>query len=138
MQTQVKTVETVEEARKAVNAIRNEGYIAPNIYVLAHEEKRTDIVSDVTGANQIGVLEEGAFTAMANLFRNRGDELRAKMRSVGVSKKDAEMLEAQMDEGRIIVIATGGNPKLNENGDDPNIKYQAYIATGGHRRFGGY
>lgn len=123
MLTQVKTVSTVEEARSAVQAFVDEGYVHPSIYVLTHEEKRTDLVSDVTEASQIGIIEEGVFTALANLFRSRGDELRAKMRSVGISERDAEELEAQMDEGHIVIIAQGGNLNFDDQGDDPSIVY---------------
>lgn len=129
MLTQVKTVETIEEARKAVEDFHKGGYLRENTYVLTHEANHTDLVSKVTNTSRIGLVEEGVFTAVANLFRSRGDELRAKMRSMGISKEHADDLEAQLDEGKIVIIAFGGNLNFDADGVDPKILYHPYLTA---------
>jgi hypothetical protein len=135
MLTQVKTVETIEEAKITAKAFLEEGYVQESLYVLAHEEQHTDVVASVTEASKIGIIEEGVFTAIANLFRSRGDELRAKMKSVGISQRDAEELEEKMDEGNIVIIATGIKLNLDDKGEDPSIVYHPYMMAASPKRF---
>lgn len=63
------------------------------------------------------MAEEGIINTIANFFRSQGDELRAKLRSMGISKEHAEKLEAEMDRGKIVIIAWD---KERYEGDDYN------------------
>ncbi len=54
----------------------------------------------------MGVSEQGAFDLMANVFRSRGDELRSKIHSLGLSDVEAQQYERELDQGRVLVIAT--------------------------------
>jgi hypothetical protein len=138
MLTQVKTVGTIEEARITAKQLFQDGYDPSGIYVLTHEDNRTDVISDITEANQIGITEEGIFTAIANLFRSKGDELRAKMKSVGISKTHADELEERLDEGNIVIIAASLHFNLDENGEDQSIVYHPYMVAAPTRRLGGF
>jgi hypothetical protein len=124
--TKVTTVNNILEARQEIQQLIDEGYLKDSLYVLAHDSERTDHIVENTKANPIGIVEEGVITAIANLFRSRGDELRAKMRSMGVSKEQAEMLESEMDYGKIVILAWGGKMYADEE-YDPNISYYPYV-----------
>lgn len=105
MRPSIQTAASGMEALNKVRELNRRGYPQDKIYVLAHESDHTDALSEATNANQIGVKEEGVFNAMANLFRSRGDELRSKLESVGLTEREAEQYEQEMDRGRVLVIA---------------------------------
>ncbi|HEY0828819.1 MAG TPA: general stress protein, partial [Bacilli bacterium] len=107
--TKVYTVGNIVEARKKIEELERQGYLEENIYVLTHDKERTAQVTEQTDGHKIGVAEEGIITATTNLFRSTGDELRAKLRAMGVSKERAEQLEAEMDQGRIVILASNGS-----------------------------
>src|SRR5690554_2505676 len=106
--TKVTTVNNVLEARREIQHLIADGYSKENLYLLAHDKKRTVHLVEHTDANPIGITEEGPITAIANLFRSRGDELRAKLRSMGVEEEQAKLLEAEMDRGIIVILAWDG------------------------------
>jgi hypothetical protein len=121
-QTKVLTVNNALEVREKLEELMNEGYAKGNLFVITHDDRRTDNISEHTDAEKIGILEEGPITAIANLFRSRGDELRAKLRSVGISKEHAEQLERELDKGLVVIVAWGGT--LFDNNDyDRQITY---------------
>lgn len=93
------------EAAKTVDELRSAGYPSDDIYVLAHERDRTDQIADLTAAQEIGIKEEGILTSIANLFRSRGDELRAKIVSLGFTEAEAAFYEKELDLGKVLVIA---------------------------------
>ncbi|GAA0137348.1 general stress protein [Paenibacillus sp. YSY-4.3] len=100
-----KVVQNGVHAVEAVNELRSAGYTKDNIFVLAHEQDRTERIADTSDANEIGIKEEGIFDAIANLFRSRGDELRAKIESLGFTKSEAAFYEKELDLGKVLVIA---------------------------------
>lgn len=115
--TKVRTVMKREEVEEQVREFRNEGYMEDRIFVLTHDKTRTKRIAEQTEAEEIGVTEQGLGTSIANLFRSTGDELRAKMRSLGIEKGEAERLEAAMDRDAIVVIAWGGREYFDDNYD---------------------
>jgi hypothetical protein len=124
--TKVYTVNNILETRNKIAELEHQGYPKEKIFVLTHDKKRTEHISEHTDGNEIGIVEEGILTAVGNLFRSTGDELRAKLRSVGVSKEHAEQLEAEMDKGKIVVLIWSGITYDNDN-FDPNIGYFGYV-----------
>jgi hypothetical protein len=120
--TKVSVVNNIEEVHQTLKFLIDEGYQKGNLFVITHEDSSTERISDVTEANEIGVMEEGPITAIANLFRSKGDQLRAKLRSMGVSSEEAERLESEMDNSKVIILAWGGEIFDNENYDS-TIKY---------------
>ncbi|WP_168119680.1 general stress protein [Paenibacillus sp. HB172176] len=115
--TKVHTVMTVEEVRELVQKFKQDGYPEDRIFVLTHDDKRTKRIADRTDAEEIGVWEEGLGTAIANIFRSHGDELRAKMRSLGIGKSEAEQLEKEMDQDKIVVIGWRGIEYVDDDYD---------------------
>jgi len=100
----VRLVSTVEQAIQGIRAFRRAGYALEEIYVLAHDDKTTDGVADLMDTNKIGLYEEGIANTFANLFRSRGDKLRSKMESLGLTEAEADFFESELDKGKILVI----------------------------------
>lgn len=104
-QAYAKVVENGVQAVEAVKELQITGYLADQIFVLAHEKDRTDRIADTADAKEIGIKEEGVFDSLANLFRSRGDELRAKIVSMGFTEAEADFYESELDKGKVLVIA---------------------------------
>ena len=100
-----KVVENGVQAVEEVNQLRSAGYVYDDIFVLAHDGDRTDRIADTAGAREVGIKEEGMFDALANLFRSRGDELRAKITSLGFTEAEAQFYEKELDLGKVLVVA---------------------------------
>lgn len=105
LQSYAKVVENGVQAVQEVKQLQTAGYIYENIYVLAHDADRTDRIADTANADEIGIKEEGVFDSIANLFRSRGDELRAKITSLGFTDAEADFYEKELDLGKVLVIA---------------------------------
>ncbi|MCQ6282615.1 general stress protein [Bacillus sp. EB600] len=103
---QVKVVENGVEAKKVIDQFLNQGVSKEDVYVLAHDEDRSEDLTDALGANNIGVQEQGFMDTFTNVFRTRGEELRSKLESLGLSNQEAEHLEEELDQGRIVVVAS--------------------------------
>ncbi|MCQ6558836.1 general stress protein [Paenibacillus mendelii] len=121
--THVHTVNTAAEAREQVERHVSQGYTRDQLFVLAHDKDRSERLTEQTATEQIGLEEEGLGTAVANIFRSRGDKLRAKMRSVGIGADEAERLEQMLDQDKIIVIAWSGKSYESDDDYDPYINY---------------
>lgn len=132
--TTVNTVSSVMEAREKINELMRFGYATDNIFVLTHDKDRTEHVAKNTNAETIGTSEEGVMTTIANWFRSTGDELRAKMRAVGVSKEHAEHLERELDQGKIVIIAWRGGRRYGDSEYDDTIRYYPPYAPYVHNR----
>lgn len=98
VQNGVQAVETVQE-------LHSTGYASDDIFVIAHDQDRSDRIAEVADAKEVGIKEEGVFTSIANLFRSRGDELRAKIASLGFTETEAAYYEKELDQGKVLVIA---------------------------------
>ncbi|MFF2447206.1 general stress protein [Neobacillus sp. NPDC058068] len=105
----VKVVENGVEARQEIEHFVEQGYKKDEIYLLAHDKKRSEDLTDNLDINDIGVGEQGVFDSVANFFRTRGDELRAKLESLGASDAEAERYEKELDLGKVIVVASKAN-----------------------------
>ncbi|WP_052947940.1 general stress protein [Aneurinibacillus tyrosinisolvens] len=49
------------------------------------------------------------FDTVANLFKNRGDELRNEFVNLGFSQTEAESYESKLDEGKVLVVVKSDN-----------------------------
>ncbi|TJY42142.1 general stress protein [Cohnella pontilimi] len=105
MRPYAKLVNNGLEAVDIVKDLHRQGYTDKEIYVLAHGKDRTDRLADATDASKIGISEEGMFDSIANLFRDRGDQLRHKIESMGFDTHEASMFEAELDRGKVLVMA---------------------------------
>lgn len=105
MKAYAKLVNNGLEAFDVVHDLHRQGYSEKEIYVLAHESDRTERLAEAVDANKVGIAEEGMFDTVANLFRNRGDALRHKIQSMGFNQSEARMYEAELDTGKVLVMA---------------------------------
>ena len=99
-----KEFQTDDEAIAGIHHLKQKGILDTEIFVLTHEDQRTDSVADRADANVVGASETGIGTAAANVFRKKGDELRAQFEELGFTAEEAEALEEKLDEQRIIVV----------------------------------
>ncbi|KIL52764.1 general stress protein [Jeotgalibacillus campisalis] len=93
-----------EEVVNAVNSIKTRGVNEDTIYVVTHDDDRTKRVADNADANTVGASEVGFGTAAKNVFRKKGDELRAQFEKLGFTQAEADTLEDKLDQGKIIVV----------------------------------
>jgi len=101
----VKVVENGLEAKREIEQFMMQGFTKDEIYLLAHDKHRSEDLTDSLDIQDIGVTEQGVFDSIANVFRTRGDELRSKMESLGLSTAEAEQYEEELDQGRVVVVA---------------------------------
>ncbi|GHH98758.1 general stress protein [Neobacillus kokaensis] len=102
----VKVVENGVQAKEVIQQFNIQGFTKDDIYLLAHDKTRTEDLTDSLDLQEVGVAEEGVLDSIANVFRTRGDELRSKMESLGLSHAEAERYEKELDLGRVVVIAS--------------------------------
>ncbi|PZD94974.1 general stress protein [Paenibacillus sambharensis] len=105
MKPTVQVVDTQMAAMHAVRELNLRGYGQDDIHVLAHDGDRTEALNEAANTKEIDRSEEGVFNSMANLFRSRGDELRAKLEAVGLDEQEAARYEQELDRGKVLVIA---------------------------------
>ncbi|WP_163099631.1 general stress protein [Peribacillus alkalitolerans] len=105
----VYVVENGVQAKEKVEQLTASGHTKENIYVFTHDKSRSEHLTDLTNTENVGMKEQGLFDSVGNLFRSRGDELRTKMTSLGLSQAEAEKYEKELDYGKVVVVATNGD-----------------------------
>lgn len=100
----VKEFQDDQALMKEVNMQVAKGIQREDLYVISHDDDRTDRVANKVDANTIGINEEGFATAMENIFRKKGDELRAKLEELGFNQVESEVLEEKLDHGKILLL----------------------------------
>ena len=103
--TQVKLVENGLQAKKEIEQFLTQGYTKDEVYLLAHNKERSEDLTEALDTGEIGVNEQGVIDSIANVFRSRGDELRSKMESLGLTDTEAQKFEKELDRGRVMVVA---------------------------------
>ena len=101
----VKIVENGVQAKQAIEQLIMQGSKKDDIYLFAHDKSRSENLTDYLDINDVGVEEQGIFDSITNVFRTRGDELRSKLESLGISTTEAERYEEELDHGRCVVVA---------------------------------
>lgn len=89
-----------------IDSLSKKGVSKENLYVMSHDDDRTDRVAGDTDANKVGVRDESLQTAVGNIFRKKGDELRAKLKELNFTQQQADDLEGKLDQGKILLINT--------------------------------
>ncbi|WML50454.1 general stress protein [Neobacillus sp. PS3-34] len=103
--TKVQVVENGVQAMEKIESLQTEGFLKEEIYLFAHDEDRSEHLTEATNTGEVGIGEQGVFSAVGNLFKKRGDELRSKFESLGLSKQEAENYERELDKGRLVLVA---------------------------------
>ncbi|UJL47765.1 general stress protein [Virgibacillus sp. NKC19-16] len=99
-----------EHLKTDVSILKDKGIDKDDVYILSHDDDRTDRVAGGADANTIGLSEMDFKEAVGNMFNSKGDELRTKLEEMGFTQAEAENHEEEMDEGKIFLIVTN-----NEN-----------------------
>ncbi len=89
-----------EEVQKQIE----NGISKDDLYVISHDDDRTKRVADNADANTVGAGEQGFGTSLKNVFRKKGDELRAKFNELGFSQDESSELEEKLDHGKILLL----------------------------------
>ncbi|MCE7793938.1 general stress protein [Salipaludibacillus sp. CUR1] len=95
-----------ETLSESVGKLRKDGVRDDDIYVISHDNDHERRTRKSTDANKVGVSEVGAGTALKNVFRNKGDKLRSKMKEIGIDADKAEDLEEELDKGKTLLVVT--------------------------------
>lgn len=106
MKPEVKEFHDDEALMHEVKAQASYGVSKDNLYVMSHDDDRTERVAEKVNASEVGMGEEGLKTAVGNIFRKKGDELRSKFHELGFSKDEAGELEEKLDHGKILLLIT--------------------------------
>ncbi len=99
------TVENALQAKTEIEKLETQGYTHDDIYIFAHDKNRSKNITDALDIEKVGMKEQGFLDSMKNMTSSRGDELRAKMSSVGLSDQEAEQYEKELDTGKLVLIA---------------------------------
>ena len=95
---------TDEEAIRGIQEIKTKGVLEDDIYVFTHEDRKTKLVTGRGASSAEGITEQGLGTSIANVFRKKGDELRAQFEELGFSKPESEQLEQKLDQNKVVVV----------------------------------
>ncbi|GGF30268.1 general stress protein 17M [Halobacillus andaensis] len=95
-----------ENVMEDVKKLQHNGINSKDIYILTHDDDRTDRIASNVNANTIGLSEQDVKTFLNNIFSKKGDELRAKLQEIGLSEEDAHEYEEDLDEGKVLLIVT--------------------------------
>lgn len=91
------------ELKKEIERLAEAGKNKNNLYVMSHDDDRTDRVADSVNAGKLG---EEFTTEKGNVFTKKGDELRAQFKELGFHQEKANELEEKLDHGTILLIDT--------------------------------
>lgn len=102
----VHVVENGVQALDLISTLKTEGYDRDDVYIFAHFEKRAEDISEAIDTAEVGLKEQGMLEAVGNMFKSRGDELRSKMESLGLTEQEAQEYEKELDKGRLVVVGS--------------------------------
>jgi hypothetical protein len=101
----VKIVENGLQAKQEIEEFLNQGFTKDEVFIFAHNQERSENLTEALDTEKVGINEQGVFDSIANVFRTRGDELRIKIESLGFTETEAEQFEKELDMGRVVVVA---------------------------------
>lgn len=100
------TVENALQAKEEIEKLETEGFMKDNIYIFAHDQARTNDITQALNTEKVGIEEQGFKNSILNLISSRGDELRTKMGSLGLSDLETELFEQELDRGKLVIVAS--------------------------------
>ncbi|WP_163654607.1 general stress protein [Listeria sp. PSOL-1] len=100
MMTFVKEYENDEMLEREINQLKDAGVDAEGIFVLSHDDDRTARIVKNTQLSDIDYNKK----ALGQTFAKKGDELRAKLKELGLPQEEAEKYEAEMDQGKVFLL----------------------------------
>ena len=112
----VHVVENSVQAKAKIEQLVAEGYSKDHVYVFAHDKDFSKDLTDATDSGSVGLKETGLFETVGNLFKSRGDELRSKFMSLGLSEIQPPQYEQQFHNHKLLLVAS------NQTDDTNNTK----------------
>lgn len=100
----IKAYHDDDKIQEAIEILKSNKIDPKEIYVITHDDDRTKRIADNSGANVIGMSEQGLADAVKTTFKKKGDELRNKLESIGFDENKAIQYEAQLDKGVVYLI----------------------------------
>ncbi|MEW9108399.1 MAG: general stress protein [Cytobacillus gottheilii] len=107
----VEVVENGVQATNTIDMLNNQGYSKEHIYIFAHDKDRSENLTDATDTGSVGIKEQGLFDSVGNVFKKRGDELRTKFESLGLTTTEAEQYEEVLDQGKLVIVGSDSAEK---------------------------
>ncbi len=102
----IKTYHDDDKIQEAIEILKSNKVDTKDIYVVTHDDDRTKRIADNSGANTIGMSEQGVADAVKTTFKKKGDELRNKLENIGFDENQAKQYEAELDKGAVLLIVT--------------------------------
>ncbi|MFD1064760.1 general stress protein [Oceanobacillus locisalsi] len=96
----VKSYTNDEMLEKDVNKLKDNNINSDNIFILSHDDDRTARIAKNTATAGVDYNKQD----IGDDFEKQGDELREKLRELGISNEDAHEYEEDMDEGKVFLI----------------------------------
>ncbi|WP_345241239.1 general stress protein [Pontibacillus salipaludis] len=95
-----------EKLQNDVQKLADNGIKKEHIYLMTHDEDRTERLANNTDANTVGAQEMNFAEVIGNIFSEKGEELRNKLQDLGFSESEADSYEEDLDEGKILLMVT--------------------------------
>lgn len=102
MKPQVRKYTNDEQIQQDVQTLGKKDISRNDIYIMSHDDDRTDRIAKNVHANK--PADDEFNIDSANRFSKKGDELRYKLEELGFSSGEADGLEDELDEGRVLLI----------------------------------
>ncbi|WP_409296164.1 general stress protein [Peribacillus sp. SCS-26] len=100
---QVHVIENGVQAKEKIESLSGTGFNEENIYLFAHDKERSEHLTENTDTAEVG---GGLFGSIKNVFSSRGDELRNKMQTLGLTEAEADQYEKELDKGKVVLVAS--------------------------------
>ncbi|MGV3244704.1 general stress protein [Staphylococcus sp. 11261D007BR] len=103
----VKSFNNDETLENDVNKLKDLGVKASDVFVLSHDDDRTARIVENTDYDKIDYnnLDTG------KTYDKQGDELRDKLKEIGLTQEEASEYEEKMDEGKVFLLVRDDKAK---------------------------
>jgi hypothetical protein len=125
---QVRVVSSFANIRETADALVRLGHLRDHIYVLAYDKELARKAAEEADIKEVGWIDEGVYNTVANLFRSREEELRAKLEALGCTESDALYFAREMEMGKFVVAAVRNNLTFLRSPEDQRLRYAPRLA----------
>lgn len=91
--------------KQAIRKFHEAGYDAGQIHVIAYDNEHNSRLFSEQPMSRLGLATETFALMAADLFRSKGQELRYKLLSLGLSLSAVSKYEQEIRSGQIVVLA---------------------------------
>lgn len=98
----VKKYTNDEELEIEINTLKDQNIDTKDIYILSHDPDRTSRIINNSELNDINYNKDKTNES----YKRQGDELRYKLKALGIPQKEVKAYEEDMDQGKVLLIVT--------------------------------